>query len=105
MDLLVQAGVLVFHAISFLYLFAESNFSYHHKQPHTVSTILLFILNSRACIEVNNSFAGLLIATVVGSFTLHSLDTFVLFLWNSGGLLTILGEYVQKHWPAGEFPF
>ena len=32
-------------------------------------------------IEVNNSFAGLLIATVVDSFTLHSLDTFVVFLF------------------------
>ena len=44
-----------------------------------MSIIFLFILNSSACTEVNNNFAGLLIATVVDSFTLHSLVTFVFF--------------------------
>ena len=73
-DLLLRAGVLVLHAVSFLHLFAESNFPYHHRQPHTMSIIFLFILNSRACIEVNNSLAGLLIATVVDSKALVCRD-------------------------------
>ena len=89
-------------------LFAEFNFPYH-RQPHTMSIILHFILNSHAYIEVNNSFAGLLVVTVVDSFTLHSLHTFGFCFFgrcvSSGGSLTILGENAQKHWYSGEFPF
>ena len=37
-----------------------------------------FILNSRACTEVNNSFAGLLMVIVVNSYALHAP---YIFLW------------------------
>ena len=55
------------------------HFPYHHRQCHAMRIFPLFILNSRACTEVNNSFAGLLIVNiVVDSYALHAP---YIFLW------------------------
>ena len=108
-DLSVWAGVLVLHGVSFLYLFAESNFPYHHRQPHTVSTILLFILNSCACTEVTTALQGSSWSLwLIHSHCIHFIHLVFVFFGrcaSSGGSLTILGENAQKHWYSGEFPF
>ena len=77
------------------------HFPYHHRQCHAMRIFPLFILNSRACTEVNNSFAGFLIVIAVDSYALHAP---YIFLWKvrvEQRITNYFGGCVQNCWSSG----